>query len=215
MANLCTCDISIQGESSQLSNLYNRLKGRDKSIVGDYPFLKEYDEYYGLVTCQYYQQTKGPKYKYHPKGSINLTVLTKRIPPLEGLKKLSMEYPELLIHIDYQEPATESFGSVYYSKGEGEETVIDPHDYYCKGIEFQRAVKELKEMDYDTLINILTKYRSLEKALGETAYEINGWYYLERYVIERIKHEDLPLFINFKWQIHGEELWKKRLNEKL
>lgn len=203
MANICSNDLTITGDKTQLKRLYELITDQDETLLEKFCWFNDANGGYGLENLDEITE-------YFPQGSISLAISSKWGPPTDDLASVSEDYPDLVFIIKYSEPSMEIFGQTTICAGQITEHIdYDPYDWYIENYEDCGAEAEnIKTMDYDEFIEEYVKPGHFQ----ETAEQIIGGWLLEKDMVNRVKDEDLPLMMNFKFMtIQAKELFNKRI----
>lgn len=192
MANLCSNYLEITGNEKDISIITKKIEKQNKNLIDIFPWF-EFSKYnYGL-----WKDCFTPA-----KKSICLSFGSKWNFPFDELQNLVKHYPTLTFEAIYEEPSMEIFGKVHAKNNDYIETRMKPLEYFSEYNEDFATKREcIEELPYDEFL----------KYTLEFDYEKDFTYpYLIPLIIERIKKEDLSLFVN---KFSQEELFLKKLKE--
>lgn len=192
MANLCSNNMEIFGDEKIL-DLGKKIKAQNKKIIALFPWF-EYSSYdYGLWEDTLLIDSESIVFSYGSKWR----------PPIQELTSLFLNYPTFTFKNTFEESGMEIFGEIH-----GENGVLTVHDmtpleYYTQNDEdFSKQRNFIEKAPYKIF---------LKNELTNPSNELK-YYYLEPLIINRLKTEDLPLFINRKWiDSNAEKLFPSRL----
>lgn len=198
MANLCGNHLSITGEGSSLYAFYTRLTGQDKALLETVPHFEIRDG--NCDFCIYDKESV----KLDDDGNIKIEFGSKWSCPIGEITELSSEYPDLIFDLVYQEGGMDRYGEVHIQDGSYDETKLSAEEYSRKyHEEYKAAYQRIKFSTYKSFV----KNYSRGNFFDEFPFS-----YLDKVVLNRIKDDDLPLFINRQWMDEDvEEMYKRRL----
>lgn len=178
MANLCSNYVAVIGNKKSISKLTKEIKNQDKKLLEIFPWFEFSDYDYGLWEDCFIPLEKHITLSFGSKWSF----------PFQEFKNLATNYPDLIFNARYEEPGMEIFGTVHAHAGEFDTTEMEPLKYYS---EYNGAFAEeldcIETLPYDEFLKYVEKFDEDEDFT---------FMYLTPLIIERIKKEDLPLFID-------------------
>lgn len=197
MANICSNFISITGDEAQLEALSKRLEEQDPEL------LKIVPNFTICPTSDYC--INDPEDINNNSNEISFYFGSKSICPLNSIRNLSEQYPDLEFQLNFEEAAMEYFGTATIHDGGCSETEMEEIDYV-----------EQHNDEYIGLLALLEAC-SYEEFLKEYThgnfFEDYPFGYLDRHVVKRIEDKDLAKFINRQWfDDEAEKEYKSRLS---
>lgn len=197
MANICGNHLIITGEGSSLDAFYTRLTGQDKALLKTVPNfeINEKSDY-----CIYGKDSIGQD----DDGNIEISFGSQWSCPIEEIAELSSEYPDLIFDLVYEEGGNDAYGEVHIQDGGYNETELEADEYFLKYNEdYKAAYRRIKFSTYKSFVKNYS---------GRNFFEEYPFSYLDKQVLDRIKDDDLPMFINRQWMDEDvEEAYKRRL----
>ncbi len=190
MAHVCTNTLRIYGEREKIVAFYKKIEAQDDLEIFKYFIITDGYDLYELE-C------------YH--DSIYVEFGSKDKFPFESFQNLVKEYPFFEFTGHFEESNNKYFGEVQGIEGVVTSTNLKGLDFYSKYDE-----------EFDTLhFSVLnTPHEKLhEFAMDDKSGWDSDWRYieyLEPILINRIKQEDLPLFLDC-FSEEGKLLLQKRL----
>lgn len=183
MANVCTNYMHMKGDPRRMDRLQKRLESQDKRLLKLFPWFEK-DLSYGMYSL--FRQNE---------ATVIVYFTSKWRAPVDEIERLSKAFG-LEITCRYEEPGNRVYGRVCYDHGEmTEDRSYDEESWLEEENEdFRECKREIQEGSYE---NFIRDYKE-----GIDWEDIGGspqWSILEKYIVERIKDEDLPLFINTPW----------------
>lgn len=198
MANVCTNYLTIKGDSAVLDKLQERIRIQDADLLKLFMWFEK-NQAYGMY---------GEPYRGAP-DVLTLPFTSKWRPPTDELEDLSKE---LGLHIScvYEEPGMIFYGRVSFDAGEMSEDVSFDEESYLEDHDedFKISKQDIQECSYEEFLEgYIQGFDWMEAEGGDPR-----WCILEKYIVERIKDEDLALFINTEWQHkEAEKMYRERL----
>jgi hypothetical protein len=195
MANICSNRITITGEVPSLEALLKRLLEQDPALLEIVPNFS-------------FQVISGDASEigahYFVEEEIEFSFNSKHSCPLNDISILSMEYPDLNFHVVYEESDTDTYGEASITDGSCTDNSMNELEFLEKHngnyIEMQENITELPYEDF------------IKGYTHDNFFDEHPYSYLDREVLNRIKDEDLGLFINREWMdSKAEEEYKRRL----
>jgi hypothetical protein len=102
-----------------------------------------------------------------------------------------MEYPDLNFKVVYEEANSNMFGEAFISNGSCEDIALEELEYLEKyNGNYMEERKALLDLSYEDFVKSYTH---------DNFFSDHPYSYLDREVLNRIKDEDLGLFINRHW----------------
>lgn len=188
MSNLCSNYVTVTGDKIAIDELVTRIGQvgqlsrkdltEDNWLLCDAPTL-HCD--YGL--CNY--QRNGD-------DEITLTICSRNAEPRRELLALSLLHPTLTLVTVYDEPACEVYGRLEITGG----SIVEDQEYT------EEEYLELYDEDYKTEKKRIAELPYKDFLEEYTEWDVNDdtkYTSLGKDIINRIKDEDLPLFINVDW----------------
>lgn len=130
---------------------------------------------------------------------VSIKFQTAWSPPVPWIEETSKMFPTL------------TFVDEYINEGGGAGRIIAENG----------LVSDTETSEEDWLENYDEEYQRLQEAIETPSYdefieslkEMEGFYYpeLHKRAVERIKHEDLPMFTDYEWAYEAEQICKERL----
>jgi len=190
MSNLCSNYVTVTGDKIAIDELatmigqVGQLSRKDLTVdnwlLCDAPTL-HVD--YGL--CNYQRNVD---------GEVTLTICSRNAEPRKELLALSLLHPTLTFVTVYEEPMCEVYGrleitggSTVEDQGYTEEEYLELYDE-----DYKIEKKCIAESSYEDFLKEYTEW---------DCYDEPKYTALGKDIIDRIRDEDLPLFINVDWLI--------------
>jgi hypothetical protein len=179
--------VTISGKPESIDALRKKIKSQDPILEKEFIWFQG-GAAYGLVD----DPTDIPD-----DGDLSLTFTSKWRPPAEDLETLAQTYPDLNIHVQYEEPACAVYGTLSLSGGVlTEDRDMDTEDYLDEFDEgYNGVIASIEEPEYGEFLQNLSRIDELEDD-SETC----SWPGLvEKHYLKRLKDEDLPLLVSHEW----------------
>ena len=195
MANLCSNNIEITGDATQLAKLQEDIESEALYLEDTY-FTE--NNYYGIT------------YMEKSESGLTLDISSKWAPPEEDSLMISKRFPDLTITINYEEPGCDVYGLLIYQSGE---TTLDIaytlEEWLLKNSDMGIELKRIESYTSEQLQEALDGLEELEDG------EFYQWVpFLELALLKRSKTEELPLLVGHNWlNTDAEELYHKRCKE--
>lgn len=183
MANICSNHLSISGNKENIASLTKKIMEQDKELLELFFWFEKTEWDYGMWKDTLNTEPESIDFSFGSKWAF----------PFDEFNNLVAAYPTLEFEGSYEESAMSIFGKVAASNGIASYTDIEPIDYYTEFNEdFAHERLSIKESRYN---------KFLKHVLEDENEDLDHlWYYLEPLIIDRLKKEDLPLFINREWR---------------
>jgi hypothetical protein len=201
MANVCFCYMTINGNAEQLDDLRKKIRDQDKKSLDELFTWFLVGNYYGLV--------QDPQ-EIAESGELCLEFTCKWSPPETELESLAEAYPELTFEVRYEESGCELYGTLSYAEGSLTSDVSYEEDIYLEKFdeEYAEFIQNLDDTPYDKFLEeVLKDLEGIEEA-DTCRYA----HLAEEKYLAKMKDEDLPLLINYRWQYgHNKTEYERRL----
>lgn len=192
MANICSNTLEISGNKEDIANLTKKITEQDKELLELFTWFKKTEGDYGLWEDSLETDSESISFSFGSKWSF----------PCKEFDSLVAANPRLNFSASWEESAMENFGKVSNT----EYTFLTPLEYYTEfNPDFFEERQQIENLPYDKFLEYVEKYDSDDEDFSYS--------YLEPLIIERIKQEDLPLFIEKVWH-HCEDKFTKKLKGK-
>jgi len=188
MANICSCNLHIEGNKETIASLTKKITDQNDQLIELFYWFEKAKNDYGM-----WEDTFTPEPE-----SINLSFGCKWAFPCDEFENLVKEYPSLEFSGSFEESGCEVYGKVSASEGIAFFTNMTPLDYFTEFNEdFATERNYIEKLSYKEFLKYTLDNNKDENDLDWL------WCYLEPFIIDRIERKDLPLFIDREW--HSEE----------
>ena len=193
MSNICEVYLRIEGSQDDLVTFKRLIETNDASIEGHVPYFNiDQSNVYCVFDMTLFD------------GYLSIVACAPWNPDQPGIQALSKNLHSLLFKVHYSEPGCQLFGTFQIEDGcILEEEELSELDYLSRyNDEFRKEKERIETISYDEFITEYSK---------EEVYVQHPDCLLEILIINRIKDDDLPLFINSKWMDkEAEKEYKRR-----
>jgi hypothetical protein len=188
MANICSNYLTASGDAKQLAELRAKIAEQNAQLLEIFTWFEE-GCFYGLLD-DLDEIAEG-------EGDLSLSFTSKWSPPESELLNLSARFPDLQIHVQYEESAMTVYGTLHYFKGQC--TVDNPMEEEAYLLEYNEEFKDLaRDIANCPYKRFMKKYvDSLEKLEDEPSLFSFGL--IEKLILARVQDKDLPLLTNHEW----------------
>ena len=215
MPNWCNNYVEIDGNKGTLQRIKNKIKGKGNvealslnSII-PLPKILEDKGWY-----QWRLDNWGTKWDIEgafldeSENSLGYGFDSAWGPPIEAFITLSMQFPTVEIKMEYDEGGCELYGELILKGGDVRKDEEYTYEEWL----------EAKDGDYRKMKDFILSMPP--KDIGDNLKEIQEciemYSPLEKYLVNRIEHKDLPLYINYEWHdSENEERYTERMKDEI
>jgi hypothetical protein len=193
--------MTVSGDAAQLDDLRNKIRAQDKNCLDELFTWFLGGNYFGLLN---------DPADIAETGDLFLDFTCKWEPPTDEIASLSALYSGLIFEVRHEESGNASYGTLTYSEGAvvasetyDEESYLEKYDE-----EYAEFAQVLDDQPYaEFLDEVLENLECIQE--GDTCRYAH---LAERKYLAKMKDQDLPLLINYKWQYsYTKSEYEKRL----
>jgi hypothetical protein len=191
--------VTIRGSEEQIAELYDKLENQDPKLLKQLPMLTDAESgkvEFGMHSLVCKDDT-----------TLYITQSCKWHPKIEDYIDLNDLFDTLRIKVAYEEGANNVYGEFLVEGGSCQESVELTEEQWREGHDedYQAELKRIQELPYEEFLEEYSDWDCTEEP---------QYVYLEKKILERIKDEDLPLFVNVEWRDEDvEQAYKNRFSK--
>jgi hypothetical protein len=197
MANICSNFVTIIGDDDQLKALYKRLMDQDPTLIATVPNFEISDKSdYCILDKDNINWNE---------GELSFNFGSRYDCPFDEIGTLSTEYPDLEFSLFFDEAGNDYFGEAFIKDGSCDSNELEERAY-CEKYHgnYKDELAAVKDCSYEDFLKNYTH---------DNFFEEHPYAMIDRDVVERIKDEDLALFISREWMDEdAKEEYHRRLS---